>query len=116
MTSAEPKGTSAYSQNIVLRVVWMTLGMDHTFRSIADRLQIGFGSAYHLYQCYVHTGNFAACKCFDRPQCRKLDGHHKLRILGLLIENLGMYLAEICSKIQEVTGTTVSEATVCRLL
>lgn len=116
MTSAEPKRTSAYSQDIALRVVWMRLGMDLTFRSIADRLQIGLGSAYRLYQRYVRTGNFAAQKRSDRPQCRKLDGHHELLILGLLMENPAMYLVEICAKIQEVTGTTVSGATVCRLL
>ena len=116
MTSAEPKRTLAYSQNIALRVVWMTLGMDLTFSSIADRLQIGHGSAYRLYQCYVHTGNFTTCKRSNRPQCRKLDGHYQLLILGLLMENPGMYSAENCSKIQEVTGITVSGATVCRLL
>ena len=44
MTSAEPKRTSAYSQDIALRVVWMKLGMELTFRSIADRLQIGLGT------------------------------------------------------------------------
>jgi len=116
MTSAEPKRTAAYSHDIALRVVWMRLGMDLTFRSIADRLQIGLGSAYRLYQCYVRTGTFNARKRSDRPQCRKLNGHHELLILGLLMENPGMYLVEICSKIQEVTGTTVSGATACRLL
>lgn len=116
MTSAEPRRTSAYSQDIALRVVWMRLGMDLTFRSIADRLQIGLGSAYRLYQRYVRTGNFTARKRSDRPRCRKLDGHYELLILGLLMENPAMYLIEICAKIQEVTGTTVSGATVCRLL
>lgn len=116
MTSAEPKRTSAYSQDIVLRVVWMRLGMDLTFRSIADRLQIGLGSAHRLYQRYVRTGNFAARKRPDRPQCRKLDEHHGLLILTFLMENPAMYLVEICAKVQEVTGTTVSGATVCRLL
>lgn len=105
MTSAEPKRTAAYSQDISLRVVWMRLGMDLTFRSIADRSQIGLGSAYRLYQCYVRTGTFTAHKRSDRPQCRKLDGHHELLILGLVMENQGMYLVEICSKIQEVTSS-----------
>ena len=45
-----------------------------------------------------------------------MDEHHELLILGLLIENLGLYLIEICSKIQEVNGVTVSAATVYSLL
>ena len=32
------------------------------------------------------------------------------------MENPGLYLIEICSRIEEVTGTKVSGATVCRLL
>ena len=83
--------------------------MDLTFRSIAERLQIGLGSAYRLYQRYVRTGSFAAHKRSDRPQCRKLDEHHELLILGLSMENPAMYLVEICAKIQELTGTTVQE-------
>ena len=76
----------------------MRIGMDLTFRRIADRLQIGLGSAYRLYQRYVRSGKFTACKRSDRPQSRKLDEHHELLILGLLIENPGLYLIEICSR------------------
>ena len=101
MTSAEPLRRSAYSQDIALRVVWMRLGMSLSFRSIADRLQIGLGSAYRLYKRYVDTGTFAASKRCDRPHCRKLDEHHELLVLGLLMENPGLYLAEICFKIYE---------------
>ena len=90
--------------------------MSLSFRSIADRLQIGLGSAYRLYKRYVDTGTFAASKRCDRPHCRKLDEHHELLVQGLLMENPGLYLAEICFKIYEVTGTNVSGATVCRLL
>ena len=98
MISAKPKRTSAYSQDIALRVIWMKLGMNLTFRSITERLQIGLGSACRLYQRYVRTGSFAASKRSDRPECRKLDGHHELLIL--LMENPGLYLIEICSRIQ----------------
>lgn len=90
--------------------------MSLSFRSIADRLQIGLGSAYRLYQRYVRTGNFTARKRSDRPQYRKLDEHHELLILGLLMENPGFYLIEICLKIKELTGAVVSGPTVCRLL
>ena len=116
MTSAEPEKRSAYSKDIALRVVWMRLGMNLSFRSIAYRLQIGLGSAYRLYQRFERTGSFLAPKRSDRPQCKKLDEQHELFILALLMENPGLYLVEMCLKIQEVTGTTVSGATVCRLL
>ena len=91
----------------------MRLGMDLILLGV---LQIDYKLVLALYKRYVRTGNFTACKRSDRPQCRKLDGHHELLILGLLMENPAMYLIKICAKIQEVTGTTVSGATVCRLL
>ena len=81
MTSAEPDRRSAYSRDIALRVVWMRLGMSLSFKSIADRLQIGLGSAYRLYHRYVRTGNLTARKRSDRPQYKKLDEYHELLIL-----------------------------------
>ncbi len=41
---------------------------------------------------------------------------HDLYILGLLIDNPSLYLNEICQKIQESTGVSVSAPTVCRLI
>ena len=99
MSSAEPDKRSAYSKDIALRVVWMRLGMNLSFRSIAYRLQIGLGSAYRLYQQFKRTGNLLAPKRSDRPQCKKLDEHHELFILALLMENLGLYLVEMCLKV-----------------
>ena len=47
---------------------------------------------------------------------RKLDHLHELYIIGLLVENPGLYLSEICQNIHAATGVTVSGSTVCRLL
>jgi len=116
MTSAEPSRTAAYSKDIAIRVVWQRLGMDLSFRDIAKRLQIGVGTAYRLYKRYIVSGEFSAPECSSRPDVRKLDELHELYIIGLLMENPGLYLVEICQKIKTATGVSVSGATVCRVL
>lgn len=117
MTSAEPIRRSAYSSDIALRVVWMRLGMGLSYRNIARRLQIGLGSAHRLHKRFIRTGDFSTRGVrSDRPERRSLDEHHELYILGLLMDNPGLYLREICSKVYNITRIRVSEATVCRLL
>ena len=52
-----------------------------------------------------------SCTCF------KLDEYCELySIIALLLENPGLYLAEMCQKIEQATGLIVSRATLCRLL
>ena len=59
-------------------------------------------NAMYVLETSLHT-NF-----LDRPHCRKLEGHHELPILGLLMETPAIYSVKI-------SGTTVSVAIVCRL-
>ena len=92
--------------------------MGMTFRDIAKRLQIGLGSAHRLYRRFAETGDFKRAERSSRRHTRKLDEFHELYIIGLLMENPGLYLDEIKLKIQEATtsSVTVSGSTICRVL
>ena len=116
MNSAEPSRKSAYEKDISVRVVWQKLGMGLSFRDIAQRLQIGVGSAYRLYRRFSLTGELSPSKRSRRSDKRKLDELHELNIIGLLVVNPGVYLAEICPKIKDATGVSVSGSTICRVL
>ena len=116
MTSAEPARTTAYSPDIGWRVVWQRIGMGLAFKEIAIRLQIGVGTAHRLYARYVDTGDVAPKMQPARPDARKLDNLHELYIIALVHENPALYLHEICAKIVEATGITVSGSTVCKVL
>ena len=115
-SSAEPARTAAYSPDIGWRVVWQRVGMGLSFRDIATRLQIGLGTAHRLYTKFEETGEVAPIEQGPRSDVRKLDHLHELYIIGLLVENPGLYLSEICQNIHAATGVTVSGSTVCRLL
>ena len=92
MTSAEPSRTAPYSPDIGWRVVWQGLaghGMGMNFQAIAaHHLQIVVGTAHHLLGCCSH-------KQPERPLSRKVDDLLELFIIGLIHENLAMYLSEI---------------------
>ena len=108
MTSAEPARTTAYSPDIGWRVVWQRIGIGLTFKEIAIRLQIGVGTAHRLYARYVDTGDAVPKMQPARPDSRKIDNLHELYIIALIHENPAIYLHEICAKIVEATGITVS--------
>lgn len=91
--------------------------MNSSFRDVARRLQIGVGSAYRLHKRFLVTGELSPSKRAGcRQDKRKLDEYHELYIMSLLIDNPGLYLNEMCSKIKDATGVSVSGSTVCRVL
>ena len=117
-TPAESARTIAYSPDIGWRVMWQRLGMDLTFKQIAQCLQIAVGTAHRISKRFMNTGDVSATAQKKVPMYshRKLDQYHELFILCMISENSVLYLAEICQQIQNFTNVSVSESTVCRLL
>lgn len=116
MSSAEPARTAAYTPDIGWRVVWLRIGCDLSFRCIASQLKIGVGTAYKLFKKFEDTGDVKPKTYPSKQEWRKLDDMHELYIIGIVAENPGLYLKEICAKIYHATGVTVSDSTVCRTL
>ena len=114
--SAEPLWTAAYSSDIGWRVVWLRISQECCFREISKRLQIGVGTAHRLFKRFELTGDVRPMGQSLRLDTRKLDGHHELYILGLIAENPGVNLQEICAKVEEATHVSVSGSTICRVL
>ena len=68
-------------------------------------LLIDIGSAHRLYKLFVQTSEFVPLRRQrSRPELRKLDEYHELYIMVLIMNNPALYLAEICQKINDVTG------------
>ena len=51
-----------------------------------------------------------------RPDLCKLDDHHQLYIISIVLDNPTLYLGEIFTASKDVTGTVVVPSTVCKLL
>lgn len=111
--SCEPGRKVAYSVDIRWRVIWQRLGMGLTF---AHRLNIAVGTVFNIYTLFVRTGDVNHKKARKKPEKCKLDHHHQLYVIGLILNNPTMYLREICSEIKQMTGTEVSPSMLCKML
>ena len=114
--SAEPGRKKAYSIDLRWRVVYQRIGMNLSFPKIAERMNIAISTVYRIYAHFEQTGEVEPLPPTARCDSRKLDEHGELYIIGLVMDNPSMYLAEVCQAIQDVLGITVSASTICRLL
>lgn len=114
--SAEPGRTKAYSSDLRWRVIWQKIAMELSYREIAERLCISVGTAYNIFQLFQRTGSVDVKPSGKRPDLCKLDEHHQLYIITIVLENPTLYLGEICTAIKDVTSTVVVPSIVCKIL
>ena len=114
--SAEPGRKSAYSPDIRWRVVWQRIGMELSFRQIALNLNISCSTAQTTFKRFERTGTVSRKEQRCRKELRSLSDTDELHIVGLVLKCPSMYLQELCTEIQHLTGKQVSAPTVCRLL
>lgn len=74
------------------------------------------GTAYNIFKLFETTGEVDHRKPPPRPQKRKLDNHHELYIIGLILDCPTLQLSELVDKVEEISGTHVAQSTLCRLL
>ena len=113
--SAEPGRKAPYSTDLRWRVVWQRIGMDLKYREIARNLNVAVGTVHNIFTRFESTGEVSPSKP-SRDQTRVLTGQQELLITGLLLDNPGLYIAEISNKISELTGIQISASTICRII
>ena len=113
--SAEPGRKAPYSVDLRHRMIWQKIGMGLTFREVARNLNVSLGTVHNIFRLFEETGEVDP-KHPDRTSTRKLSSNEELIIIGLILDNPGLYLGEICQNIADVTGTRISSPTVCRIL
>lgn len=119
MTSCEPSRTRKYSEDIGWRVVWLRIVKGLSFRKISKQLFIGYGTARRLWLTFKTTGDVsrrAQALSSSRSHLRILDEYHEYFIICLILRSPTTHLYEIQRQIEEVSNTTVSVPTICRLL
>lgn len=87
--------------------------MEICFKDIAKRLNITTSTVYHQFEC---TGDVQPVSHESRPEMRALDEHSELTIIGMILNDPTLYLDELCQRVLDVTGMSVSPPTVCRLM
>ena len=85
-----------------------------TYNIIAENLCISIGTVYNIIKLFENTGEVDP-KVRQRSE-KKLDNYHTSYILGLILSEPATRITELLEMVKEVTGTTVSASTLCRLL
>ena len=114
--SAEPGRTAPYANDLRWRAVWQHIARELPFRVIAKNLSISVGTAHNIFKRFESTGEVDPKRATQRVDLRKLDNHHRLYIIGLIVASPDLHLSELVEKVQEITGITVHVSTICRLL
>lgn len=114
--SAEPARTAPYANDLRWRVIWQRIALDLPFRAISQNLCIAVGTAYNIFERFQTTGEVDPKPATRRDTLRKLDCHHRLYVVGLVMASPDLQLKEIVDKVQEITGVSVDISTICRLL
>ena len=114
--SAEPTRTAPYANDLRWRVIWQRIALDLSFRSISKNLNIAVGTAYNIFDRFRTTGEVDPKPATTRDTLRKLDCHHRLYVIGLVMASPDVHLKEIIDKVHEITGVSVDLSTICRLL
>ena len=113
--SAEPGRKAPYSIDLRHRMIWQIIGMSLTYRKVAQNLNVAVGTVHNVLRRFQATGELEPTKS-DRSNTRKLSNNQELLLVGLFLDNPGLYLGEVCREVADITGTQISPSTVCRIL
>lgn len=75
--------------------------------------RISVGTVYNICKLFERTGEVSPKKS---SHTRILSNYDELLIIGLLLDNPGFYLAEVCDAIKNILGISISSSTVCRTI
>ena len=73
------------------------------FKKVAHNLNVALGTVHNVYRCFQLTGELDQTKP-DRSSTRKLLCLQELSLVGLLLDNLGLYLGEACQRNANITS------------
>ena len=112
--SAEPMRRSPYLKDLRWRIVWQRIALNLRYQKIAENLNISIGTVHNIFKLFQNTGDVVHRK--HPPREHKLDNHHSVYIIGLIMDNPTLKLREIVQMVEEISGSIVSTSTLCRLL
>lgn len=114
--SAEPGRTAPYASDLRWRVVWQHIALGLSFTKIATNLSISVGTAHNIFQRFQASGGVDPKHVCTQDNLRKLDNHHRLYIIGLILDSPDLTLTEVVLKCKRLQDFTVHVSTICRIL
>ena len=100
------------------RIVYQRMALGFSYKKIATNLGVDITTVWRIVQQFriQHTGT-VTIKQYNRDNLpRKVNHTIELVVLHVVLEHLGIYLREIQSKVEYLTGSNLSLSTICHLL
>ena len=115
-SSAESHRCSAYDEDLRWRMVYQRHALKYTYQRIASNLNVDISTVWRTVQLFINTGNVSKKRYNKDNLPRKINESILFVILQVVLERPGVYLREIQSHVEYLTGTRVSTSTVCQSL
>ena len=106
--SCEGRRTKAYDNDLRWRMVYQVKVQNLRHREVARNLCVDQSTVSRTVALFADTGSLQPWDC-------KSD-YDKLVILETVIDQPGVFLRELQSKLESITGTQVDVSTICRFL
>ena len=111
MFSAEPCRRAA---DLRWRIVWRRIGMEQSYRDIAQSLNVSTGTAFNIVKIFEETGDV---DFKHREYSRQIiTDQIAMMIVAIIFESPSLYLKEVVQKIYDFTDEIISPATVCNVM
>ena len=107
-SSAESHRCSAYDEDLRWRMVYQRHALKYTYQRIASNLNVDISTVWRTVQLFINTGNVSKKRYNKDNLPRKINESILFVILQVVLERPGIYLREIQSHVEYLTGTRVS--------
>ena len=104
-----------YSTDLRWRIVWLVLTLQVSSDVVSRLLNMSARTVTRYVDLFQRTGDVVPRTRRYGPK-RLLGDYEQLILLRLILENPGIYLEEIQSKLFDIFGVEVSTPTICRTL
>ena len=99
--SAEPGRKAPYSIDLHHCMIWQIIGTSLPYRKVAQNLNVAVGTVHNVLCRFQATGELEPTKP-DRSNTRKLSNNQELLLVGLFLDNPGLYLGEVCREVADI--------------
>lgn len=94
---------------------WQRFAMELKMETIAKNVCVSIGTVHNICELFKETGSVESRSNKDQ-NTRVLSEYDELQVIGLLLESPNLFLREVCRKVSTLTGVSISESTICRIL
>ena len=82
------------------RIIYQRLAQGYTYQMIARNLNVSSSTVHRICNLFDATGDVQPVDVKKpRPDQRNLDEHNQLYVIGLIMDNPSLYLAEMCQHV-----------------